>query len=55
MLEVEARNGEIVFRPKALVDKSHLELVQEGIDAYERGEVSKAFDDLNELAAYLNE
>ena len=53
LLEVEARGGEIIFKPKALVDKRQLELVQEGIDAHENGDVSEAFDDMAELAAYL--
>ena len=55
LLEVEARDGEIVFRPKVLIDKQHLDLIQEGLDAVKQGDVSEAFDDIDDLAAYLKE
>lgn len=54
LLDVQAKDGAIVFKPKP-ADPEHLALIQEGLADYERGDVSEGFDDMDELLAYVND
>lgn len=53
LLDVEIANGKIVLT-KAVVDEEDVvAAVREGLEAYRKGDVTPAFDDIDELVAYL--
>lgn len=54
VLEIDARDGQIVLT-KAKIDPEHLNLIKEGLDDYEAGNVSEGFDDMDDLLAYVND
>ena len=56
LLEVQVQGNRIVLTPQVVVERVDVRAaVQEGLEAYRRGDVSPSFDNLEDLETYLDE